>query len=98
MTEQQREEIQALVEEIEHVCGNPTPRVYCAILTVTVNLIHAVEDDGERKRIERAFIGALQFLSAIEEVHQPRTAQEEADPVRQLTEQMLYHVCKSAGW
>jgi hypothetical protein len=98
MTEQKREEIQALVKEIEHVCGNPTPQVYCAILTVAVNLIHVVEDDGERKRIEQAFIVALQFLSAIEEVFQPRTAGEEADPVRQLTEQMLHHVCKSAGW
>jgi hypothetical protein len=38
--------------------------VYCALLTFTVNMIHAIDDKALRARFEREYIKALGFLSA----------------------------------
>jgi hypothetical protein len=89
--------VHELVAQIEHICGNPRPDLYCALLTVTVNLLQVVEDDEQRKRTQEAYINALKFLCAVEEQFQPEDKSRSRDPVNQLTAEMMRHVFDHIG-
>jgi hypothetical protein len=68
--------------------------VYCAVLTVTVNMFHAIDDKALRERFERDYIKALGFLSAVEEQFQPITVAP-SDPSDELVGTMIRHIFRS---
>src|SRR4051812_25828788 len=66
-------EYQRSVEEVERTLANrqhSREEILVVLLRVTVNAIHVNEDKELRERIEREYIKALGFLSAVEEQKQ----------------------------
>jgi len=88
----------SLVLEVEELIGGYRREdILRILLTVTVNAIHAVEEKGERKRIEEEYIKALRFLSAVEEQFQGEIVGEPPDWVEQCTAKMMRHVFRAIG-
>ncbi len=88
----------ASVVEIENLIGEYSHTdVLCILLTVTVNAIHVIEDKGERKRIEEAYIEALHFLSAVEEQFHGEIVGETQDWVEECAAKMMRHVFRAIG-
>jgi len=69
--------------------------VCCAVLTFTVNMIHAIEDKALRVRFEREYIKALGFLSAVEEQFRPTTVNAPSDHSDELAGVMMRHIFRS---
>jgi hypothetical protein len=69
--------------------------VYCALLTVTVNMIHAIDDKALRERFEREYIKALAFLSAAEEQFRPASRDASLDRGNELVSTMMRHIFRS---
>jgi hypothetical protein len=68
--------------------------VYCALLTCTVNMIHAIEDKALRARFEREYIKALRFLSAAEEQFRA-TTDTPSNRGDELVGTMMRHIFRS---
>ena len=83
-----------LVQQLQKICREyDRADVCCAVLTLTVNMIHAIKDKALRQRFEQEYIKALGFLSAIEGQFQPIAAP--ADPGDELVGKMMRHIFRS---
>jgi hypothetical protein len=63
-------EFEQTVEEVERLLAkrqHSREEILSVLLEVTRNAIHVIEDKELRERVERAYIKALGFLSAVEE-------------------------------
>jgi hypothetical protein len=95
MTEEDYREI---VEQVEDLIGGyKREDILCVLLTATVNAIHVIEDKTVRARIEREYLKALTFLSAVEEQFQPEDATASPDWGDGCVSKIMHHVFHAIG-